>query len=120
MDQITLRGMRFHTLVGILSHERSIAQPLEIDVTVSVSVSGGGGDGIVDYRQLYDSVAAVMSSGPIDYLEEIGERIARAALGQSPRARHVRVAVRKPHVALGGPLDYAEVVVERDAREANA
>jgi hypothetical protein len=25
----------------------------------------------------------------------------------------VRVAVRKPHVALPGPLGYAEVVVER-------
>jgi hypothetical protein len=34
-----------------------------------------------------------------------------------PGVGGVRVAVRKPHVALPGPLAYAEVVVERDAGE---
>ena len=31
-DQITLAGMRFHALVGVLAHEREIVQPLEADV----------------------------------------------------------------------------------------
>jgi dihydroneopterin aldolase len=67
----------------------------------------------VDYRKLYELAATVVANGPTDYLEDIGDRIARGALDE--RVRKARVAVRKPHVALGGPLDYAEVVVERSA-----
>jgi len=107
-QEITLSAMRFHAFVGILPHERANAQPVEIDLRVRV----GAGEGVVDYRALYDLTAAVMTSGHIDYLEEIGERVARGALAHSPRVHGARVAVRKPHVGLGGPLAYAEVVVE--------
>ncbi len=111
MIEVTLRAMQFHALVGILPHERTVAQPIEVDLQVRVA----DGDGVVDYRVLYDLTASVMTSGPIDFLEEIGARVARAALAHSERIRAARVAVRKPHVALGGPLAYAEVVVERTA-----
>ena len=111
MPEITLRAMRFHTLVGILPHERELTQPVEIDLTVWVS----DGDGVIDYRALYGIAADVVTAGPIDFLEEIGDRIAAGALAHSARVRRARIAVRKPHVPLGGPLDYAEVVVERTA-----
>jgi len=107
--EITLRGMRFHALVGILEHERTVPQPLEVDLTVRCSAE----DGILDYRRLYEQVERVVSAGPIDYLENIAERITRAAMGDA-RIRQARVAVRKPHVALPGPVAYAEVVVRRD------
>lgn len=110
MRQITLRGMRFHALVGVLPHERELLQPIEIDLMVRVH-----GATVVDYRLLYAIAADVLGAGPIDYLEEIGDRIARAALGSSPAVRAARVAVRKPHVALPGPLAHAEVVVEHRA-----
>lgn len=111
MHEITLRAMRFHMLVGILPHERELPQPVEIDLTVRVSE----GEGMIDYRALYRIAADVVSAGPIDLLEEIGDRIAAGALAHSRRVRQARVAVRKPHVPLGGPLDYAEVVIERGA-----
>lgn len=111
--QITLRGMRFHALIGILEHERTIAQPLEIDLTVESTSDGG----ILDYRRLYDMVAQIVTDGPIDYLETVADRVARAALDDR-RVQQARVAVRKPHVALPGPLAYAEVIVRhgRDER----
>jgi dihydroneopterin aldolase len=89
--EITLRAMRFHALVGILPHERTTPQPIEIDLIVTV----GDGEAVVDYRRLYD------------------ERVAAAAFAASERITRTRVAVRKPHVALGGPLAYAEVTVEQ-------
>ncbi len=113
MYEITLRAMRFHALVGILPHERSVAQPIEVDLRVRVAP----GDVVVDSRGLYDLVATVINSGSIDFLEQIGDRIADAAIAHNARVRAVRVAVRKPHVALGGPLVYAEVVVERQAND---
>jgi 7,8-dihydroneopterin aldolase/epimerase/oxygenase len=111
MNEITLRAMRFHTLVGILPHERTVTQPIEVDLDVRVA----DGEGVVDYGALYDIVARVVSPGPTDYLEDIGERIATGVLAHSARVRSARVAVRKPHVALAGPLAYAQVVVTRNA-----
>jgi 7,8-dihydroneopterin aldolase/epimerase/oxygenase len=106
--EITLRAMRFHALIGILEHERTVPQPLEVDLTVRCAADAG----ILDYRRLYDLVESVVSSGPIDYLETVADRITRIAL-EDPRVRQARVAVRKPHVAMPGPLAYAEVVVRR-------
>jgi 7,8-dihydroneopterin aldolase/epimerase/oxygenase len=113
MHEITLSAMRFHALAGILPHERELTQPIEIDLRVQV----GDGDSVVDYRALYNLTASVIATGPIDFLEEIADRVAGASLAHSPRVRAARVAVRKPHVALGGPVAYAEVVVERTADE---
>lgn len=110
-EQITLKSMRFHALVGILPHERTDAQPIEIDLTVDLTP----GDGIVDYRALYAAAADAFAHGHVDFLEEIADRVARGALAHSGRVRAVRVAVRKPKVALGSPLDYAEVVVHAQA-----
>ena len=106
--EITLRAMRFHALIGILEHERTVPQPLEVDLTVRCAADAG----ILDYRRLYDLVESVVSSGPIDYLETVADRITRIAL-EDPRVHQARVAVRKPHVAMPGPLAYAEVVVRR-------
>ena len=36
-DEIVLQAMRFQALVGILPHELTTTQPIEIDLTVSVS-----------------------------------------------------------------------------------
>jgi len=109
--EITLKSMRFHTRVGILPNERATPQPIEIDLTVAV----GEGESVVDYRDLYEIAASIVRSGHIDFLEQIGERIADAAMARNARVKSARVAVRKPHVALGGPLDYAEVVIRRGA-----
>jgi dihydroneopterin aldolase len=109
MDEITLRGMRFHALVGILPHERTVPQPLEVDLTVCLDP----GTGVVDYTKLYEAAARIVSAGHNNYLEEIGERIANEALTAHARVRIVRVAVRKPQVALPGPLAYAEITIER-------
>ncbi len=109
---VTLQGMRFHTLIGILPHEATIPQPVEIDLTVWRERNGSGEP--VDYRRLYEIAASGLAVGHGPYLEDVAERVAERALGVSG-VEGVRVTVRKPHVALPGPLGYAEVVVERTA-----
>lgn len=106
---ITLAGMRFHVRVGVLPHERELAQPLELDLTVRLAA---GTADVLDYRTLYAIVREVVDAEPLDYLEVVGAAIASRVLAL-PSAAHARVAVRKPHVSLGGPLAYAEVVVEQ-------
>jgi dihydroneopterin aldolase len=112
LDEITLHGMTFHTLVGVLPHEREHPQPVEIDLTAWVH----SGDDVVDYRRMYAEVRDVMESAALFYLEELADSIAARILDEFVVER-VRIAVRKPHAAVGGPLGYAEVAVvrERDA-----
>ena len=112
LDAITLHGMGFHTLVGVLPHEREHPQPLEIDLTAWVRP----GNDVVDYRQLYAEVRDVVEASALFYLEELADSIAVRILEEFVVER-VRIAVRKPHAAVGGPLTHAEVAVvrERDA-----
>ena len=106
---ISLVGMRFHVRVGILPHERELAQPLEIDLSVT---RASDATGVLDYRALYAIAAEHAKREPMHYLEELGASIADGSLALDGVIQ-VRVAVRKPHVMLDGPLSYAEIVVER-------
>jgi dihydroneopterin aldolase len=120
-DRITLKGMRFHTCVGLLPHEASVPQPLELDLTVWLSLRDVGTSDspadLLDYRMLYDLVGATVGSSHHRLLEGLCEKIARAALAQASVHR-VRVAARKPHAPIEGPLDHVEVVIERDHDDA--
>lgn len=115
-DAITLRGMRFHTLVGLLPHEAKFPQPLEFDVTAFLDLRRVGESDaprmLLDYRKLYDTVAEAVGTSHHKLLEALCERIAAAVLSLDSVER-VRVAARKPHAPIPGPLDSVEVVIER-------
>jgi dihydroneopterin aldolase len=116
LDRIVLKGMRFHTLVGLLPHEEHVPQPLELDLIAWLPLRPVGQSDsprqLVDYRDLYRIVAEVVASTPHRLLEALCEKIAARVLSIAAVTR-VQVAARKPHVPIPGPLDYVEVVVER-------
>jgi dihydroneopterin aldolase len=116
-DAITLKGMRFHTRVGLLPHEAHVAQPLELDLTVYLSLRRAGAtdspSALLDYRTLYDAVAQTIGASHHRLLEGLCERIAEAVLALEA-VETVRVAARKPHAPISGPLDYVEVIIERE------
>lgn len=112
LDTVSLHGMRFHTLIGVLPHEREHPQPLEIDLTASVEP----GAPVVDYRGLYVKVREAAESPALFHIEELADSIAWRVL-EDASIRHVRVTVRKPHAAVGGPISHAQVSI---ARERNA
>lgn len=116
-DSISLRGMRFHTLVGLLPHEEKFPQPLELDVTAYLSLRPVGESDstrmVLDYRHLYQLVADAVGTSHHTLLEALCERVAARVLG-SENVDRVRVAARKPHAPIPGPLDCVEVVIERE------
>jgi dihydroneopterin aldolase len=128
-ESVSLRGMRFHVLVGVLPHEQLYPQPLEVDVTVwraprgddadDNSVDAEAAETVLDYRDIYDAVAARVTGGPLRFLEDVARTLVGDLLAR-PHVRRARVAVRKPHVPLGGPLAYAEVVVDSGRSAADA
>lgn len=107
--EIALVGMRFHVLVGILPHERSIPQPLEVDLRVRHDRAPAN---VLDYRELYAMVSDAVTRQPVEYLEEAADAVLARALAIEG-VSWARVAMRKPHVSLGGPLAHAEVAMER-------
>lgn len=115
-DSITLKGMKFHTLVGVLPHEESVPQPLELDLTVWLSlVSVGETDSardLLDYRDLYRLVADTVGTSHHRLLEALCANVVEGAL-ELQGVQRARVAARKPHAPIEGPLDHVEVVLER-------
>lgn len=110
-DTVTLKGMRFHTRVGVLPHETELPQPVEVDVSVAVDETTRAPH-VLDYVSLHAAVSGVMGAHHIAYLEEACERIAAAALAL-PGVLTATVSVRKPHVPLPGPVEFAEVTITR-------
>jgi dihydroneopterin aldolase len=110
-EEISLQGMRFHTRVGILPHEREHPQALVVDLTVW-RIPQSAGEDVLDYRKLYELVAGRVAGGAVEYLETAAHAIAAAALRERGVSR-VRVTLRKPQVLLPGPLDAAVVTVDR-------
>lgn len=115
-DCISLKGMRFHTCVGLLPHEAHVPQPLELDLTVWLSLRQVGESdsprALLDYRRLYALVAETVGGSHHRLLEALCEKIAARAL-QAGQVEKVRVAARKPHAPIDGLIDYVEVVLER-------
>ena len=116
-DSISLRGMRFHTRVGLLPHEQRIPQPLELDLTVWLSLRRVGetdsARNLLDYRELYRVVSETVGASHHRLLEALCEKIA-GRVSKLRGVERVRVAARKPHAPIEGPLDFVEVVLERD------
>jgi len=115
-DSISLKGMRFHTFVGVLPHEKDHPQPLELDLTVWRSLREVGDTDspriLLDYRDLYRLVADTVGTSHHKLLEALCAVIAERAL-MLDGVERVRVAARKPHAPIPGPLDHVEVVLER-------
>jgi dihydroneopterin aldolase len=119
-DRITLKGMQFHTRVGVLPHEHQVPQPLHVDLSVWTSLRRPGqSDALkdaLDYRRLYALVAETVGDSHHRLIEGLCERIATRVLAL-PEVAAVRVAARKPHAAVDGPLEYVEVTLERTKRD---
>jgi dihydroneopterin aldolase len=109
--------MRFHTLVGVLPHERLVPQPLELDLTVWRSLKAVGETDspkeLLDYRDLYGLVSDTVGQSHHRLLEALCEKVATRAL-EFDGVKRVRVAARKPHAPIDGPIDHVEVVLERE------
>lgn len=110
VEEVSLRGLQFHTRVGILPHEREYPQLLVVDVTVWRVPAAPGRD-VLDYRRLHAVVAAHVARGRVEYLETAAHAIADVVIGEAG-VRRVRVVLRKPQVALPDPLAAAEVAVD--------
>lgn len=98
-DRIELRGLRVDAICGVLPHERTTPQPLEIDVDLAADLATAGSsdvlDDTIDYGAVTAAAARVATTLQPLLLEHLAETIAAAVLALDARVAEVTVAVRK-------------------------
>ena len=98
-DRIELRGLLLSGVVGVLDHERTQAQPLELDIDVVADLAAAGasddlGD-TVNYGELCAVAERVVTTSSFQLLEALAEALAGALLQVDERIAAVTVSVRK-------------------------
>lgn len=112
-DRIEVRGIRVVGTHGVLTEERTRAQPFEVDVDLDVDLRQAGRTddlaATVNYAEVVDLVQAIVG-GTRSYqlLEALADVVAAAVL-ELGRAASVTVAIRKLRPPL--PADVATVGV---------
>ena len=67
----------------------------------------------INYVEVYDMVASIMTGESCNLLEHIGALIADTLYQHFQGIIGLSVAVRKPSVPIAGVLDYVEIVTTR-------
>lgn len=116
-DRIFLEGMVFYGYHGVNAEERTLGQRFIVDLEVVLDLAPAGlSDDLrdtVNYSQLFQIARTVVEGDPRNLLEAVAEDIAAQILAGFP-VEEVRVAVRKPGVAIKGSiLDAAGVEIVR-------
>jgi dihydroneopterin aldolase len=98
-DRIELRGLRLLVRCGVLPHEQSQDQPVEVDLDLVLDLSRAAqSDNLadtVDYGAVCTAAEQAASEQQFALLERLADAIADAALSMDGRIDAVDVAVRK-------------------------
>jgi dihydroneopterin aldolase len=121
-DRIELRGLKVRGHHGVFEHERRDGQDFIVDVTVWMDLSlAAESDDLadtLDYGELAQQAAQIISGPPRDLIEAVAAEIAEAVLADS-RVRETEVTLHKPSAPI--PLSFADVAVTvRRARASEA
>lgn len=119
-DRIELRGLVITTIIGTLPHERTLAQPLQIDLSLFVNLRQAGqsddlGD-TVHYGEVTERVAQVVRGAQDRLLERLAERVAESVLAM-PRVEAVEVTVAKLRPPVPEQLHSTAVHILRHRRD---
>jgi dihydroneopterin aldolase/2-amino-4-hydroxy-6-hydroxymethyldihydropteridine diphosphokinase len=116
MDRIEISGLRVMTLVGVLSHEREAAQPLEFDIVLEGDLRDAGtSDDLADtahYGLVAQRAAAIARESKDELLERLVHRIAEDALTVD-RVEAVEVVARKLRPPIPEDVNFTSVRIRR-------
>ena len=119
-DRIEVRGLLVTTVVGVLAHERTMAQPLQIDLDLHVDLRDAGRtDDLSDtanYGDVAERVALIVRESKDALLERVADRIAEMVVGID-RVEAVDVTVTKLRPPIPEQLDSTAVRIHRHRRD---
>lgn len=111
-DRIALTGLRVRGHHGVYEHEKREGQDFLVDITVWLDLGPAASsddlDHTLNYGELAERAAAVLSGPPKDLIEAVAGEIADDVVSD-PRVRAAEVTVHKPSAPI--PLAFADVAV---------
>ena len=117
-DQIIMKGMLFHSHVGVLDFEKENGQTFEIDVILySDRLAACESDNLaqtIDYGKAYEIIRQIMASARYDLIERLAGAIAEALLCAFNLAFAVELTVRKPQAPIKGRFSFMGVRIYRE------
>lgn len=118
-DRIRLRALRVVGTHGVLAEEKERAQPFEVDLDLTVDLALAAAtdrlSDTVDYGEVAETAAAVVSERSFELLESLAGAIAEAVLASDIRITSVTVHLRKLRPPV--PLDLGTVGVRITRRQ---
>ena len=115
-DRIEIRGLLVTTVVGVLPHERTMAQPLRIDLDLFVNLRDAGRtDELTDtanYGTVAERVAEVVRESKDMLLERLADRVAQVVIAID-RVEAVEVTVTKLRPPVPEQLESTAVHIRR-------
>jgi len=116
-DVLRVRKMAFFAHHGVLPEEAHLGQRYEVDAEIFGDFGGyskGVPEGVVDYTQVYEAVASVVTGERYAYVEALADRIAEVLAQRFP-SKGLIIRVRKPNPPLPAHFEGIEVEVRRGA-----
>ena len=121
-DTISLVGITLYGYHGVRPEERALGQRFVVDVDLEADLSQVAAtdalDATVNYSEAYGLVAEIVEGEPVNLLETLAERVARAMFERFSQVHRTRVRIAKPGVAIAGSiLREAAVAIDRTRAE---
>ena len=96
---LTLTGLRFDANLGILAHEKSAPQPIQVDAELSLGVQplaprDDDIEHVLDYRKVRQIIIDECTSEHVNLLESLIGKLAERLM-QLPGVQGVRVKITK-------------------------
>ncbi|GAB2510433.1 dihydroneopterin aldolase [Microbacterium petrolearium] len=114
VDMIELTGLRCFGRHGVFDFEREQGQEFVVDLRLSVQTARAAEtDDVADtvhYGELAEKVVAIVGGEPVNLIETLAHRIARAVL-EDERVLFVAVTVHKPQAPIAAQFADVSVTV---------
>lgn len=99
-DEIFIRNLVIETIIGILPHERTTLQPVEIDIVLSFDLSvAAESENIsdtVDYVAVATGLSHFVRETQFELIESLADAIVKWLWAFSPAINRVQIELRKP------------------------
>jgi dihydroneopterin aldolase len=117
-DRIRLTGIRVDAAHGVYPEEKLRPQPFLIDVDASLRPRPDSDElaTTVDYSVLAAAIAETASTGSVDLIETLAERVAATCLADV-RIEAVEVTVHKPQAPMPVPVTGVSVTITRRSQQ---
>jgi len=116
LDRVAVHGIRARGHHGVLAEEKRDGQEFVVDVVLGLDTRPAAAtddlQATVDYSAVAADVVDVVSTGALDLVETLAQRVAEVCLARE-LVQAVEVVVHKPEAPVGVPFGDVTVTIVR-------